>query len=87
MVRGMKTNTSITIDDHVLNRVKAVSKAADENISAFLERAARHELMYLAGQAVADWERRQGTGIEDRALADLELHEAAIAQAHGKDTP
>jgi hypothetical protein len=78
----MKANTSITIDEHVLSRVKAVSKAADENISAFMERAARHELMYLAGQAVSDWERRQGIDVEQRALADLELHEAAIEQAY-----
>ncbi|WP_067537893.1 hypothetical protein [Nocardia crassostreae] len=77
----MKTNTSITIDEHVLNRVREVSNG---NISSFMERAARHELMYLAGQAVADWERRQGNDVEARALADLELQQVAIRQALGE---
>ncbi|MEV6773217.1 hypothetical protein AB0N05_31745 [Nocardia sp. NPDC051030] len=75
----MKSNTSISIDKHVLDRVRVVSKAADENISAFMERAARHELMYLAGEAISEWESRQDMSVEDRALADHALNEAAIA--------
>ncbi|GAB0107609.1 hypothetical protein JMUB6875_66030 [Nocardia sp. JMUB6875] len=78
----MKANTSITIDEHVLNRVREVSNG---NISSFMERAARHELMYLAGHAVTDWERRQGNDIEARALADLELQQAAMGQVRGEE--
>ncbi|WP_157514075.1 hypothetical protein [Nocardia concava] len=49
-----------------------------------MERAARHELMYLAGQAVSDWERRQNDDVEARALADLELQQAAMRQVRSE---
>ncbi|UGT43917.1 ribbon-helix-helix protein, CopG family [Nocardia yamanashiensis] len=79
----MKANTSITMDEQILDKVRAVSKASGEGISAFMERAARRELMYLAGQAVTDWQRKRGIDVEDRALAELALDEAAVAAVRG----
>ncbi|MFC9995380.1 ribbon-helix-helix protein, CopG family [Nocardia sp. NPDC127526] len=76
----MKSNTSVTIDAHVLARVRAVANAEGESISTFLERAARHELMYLAGRAVTDWERRHDVDVEAEAVADLELQSEALGQ-------
>ncbi|MEC3917571.1 ribbon-helix-helix protein, CopG family [Nocardia sp. CDC160] len=73
----MKANTSISIDDKVLDKVRAVAAAEGEGISAFMERAARRELMYQAGQAVTDSQRRRGIDIEAKALADLAAAEAA----------
>jgi hypothetical protein len=78
----MKANTSISIDGHILDRARAVSKADGENISAFMERAARHELMHLAGSAVAEWEQRHGVDVEQQALDALELSRTAEQAVH-----
>lgn len=51
-----------------------------------MERAARREIMYLAGQAVTDWQRKRGVDVEDRALAELALDEAAMAAVRGDET-
>jgi hypothetical protein len=79
MIRNVKTNTTVTMDDIVLSQARQAADDEGRTLSAWTERAVRSELMRISAAIAAEWERGLGDP-QSRALAEL-VEQHAMSEA------
>ncbi|MFD9992025.1 hypothetical protein ACFWXT_29365 [Bacillus cereus] len=84
-IPNMKANTSVSLDDAVLEQSREAADLLGISVSAFTEAALRDRVLVTAAIVAADYERAQGRDTEEH-FAAVEAERAAMAEAIRADS-
>jgi hypothetical protein len=82
----MKTRVSLSIEDYLADKAKALAEAQGENFSALAERAIRREMQRSSAAAMAQWEKTNGMDTAEHAEREYTEYLANVEAAYGAGT-
>jgi post-segregation antitoxin (ccd killing protein) len=79
----MKTRVSLSIEDDLADKARALAEAQGENFSVLAERAIRREMQRTSAAAMAQWEKANGMDTAGHAEREYAEYLANTEAAYG----